>query len=129
MKYIFVICGLLLPIIFSSTSNAKWTKVVESVDGNEFYLDFERIRKHSGYIYIWRVDNYLKPDPDGTLSEKLYIEVDCKLFRSKYLSATFHSQPMGKGTPQDIAVTNLNEWQYPSPGSVLEIILEETCDR
>ena len=49
---------LILPIIFlslmmASVANAKWTKVVKSVDGDTFYVDLERIKKHSGKIYYW----------------------------------------------------------------------------
>jgi len=47
--------------VFSSTSFAEWTKVSENVS-TTFYVDFERIRKHGGYVYFLWLSDYLKPD-------------------------------------------------------------------
>ena len=69
----------------------------ESVSGNTFYVDFERIRKHGGYVYWWDLVDYLKPDKDGDLSYKSYNQGDCKLFRLRILSMSFHTEPMGGG--------------------------------
>lgn len=129
MKKLILIITLFISVMFSSTSFAKWTFIIEGVEGDKFYLDFDRMRKHSGNVFIWELHDYLKPDSDATLSEKIYSEVDCEKFRTKMLSSTFHSLPMGKGTPQDFETSNLNEWNYPSPGSVGEILLEEICSR
>ena len=38
--------------MFASRSYAEWTKVGEIPDGTTFYVDFERIRKHDGYVYF-----------------------------------------------------------------------------
>jgi hypothetical protein len=46
-----ILIALTFTVMFSSTSFSGWTKVTESVDGNTFYVDFERIRKHGGYVY------------------------------------------------------------------------------
>jgi len=42
-----------LTMMFASTSYAEWTEVSEGVDGDTYYVDFERIRKHGGYVYFW----------------------------------------------------------------------------
>jgi len=73
-------------VMFSSSSYAEWTKVNESVDGDTSYVDFERMRKHDGYVYWWELADYLKPTSTGTLSVKVYNQGDCKLFRYKILS-------------------------------------------
>jgi len=36
---------------------------------------FERIRKHGGYVYWWKLSDFLKPDKDRNLTGKLYIQV------------------------------------------------------
>ena len=115
-------------VMFSSPSYAEWTKVVEGASGNTAYVDFERIRKHDGYVYYWRLSDYLKPSPNGHLSVKTYKKGDCKLFRFKTLSWSFHKEPRGGGT----GVTDNNpekEWTYPIPNSVAEITLKQVCDR
>jgi hypothetical protein len=60
--------ALLFTLMFSSPSYAEWTKVTESKDGNTFYVDFERIRKHDGFVYFWDFIDRLKPSPKGILS-------------------------------------------------------------
>ena len=111
-----------------STSFAGWTKVGTNVDGDTFYVDFERIRKHNGYVYYWRLIDQLKPDEWGDLSGKVYSEGDCKLFRFKTLSYSFHKEPMGGGTG-DVQEPEKKGWKYPSPDSVNEIILKDVCSQ
>ena len=96
--------------------------------GNTFYVDFERIRKHDGYVYYWRMSDYLKPTINGHFSDKVYIQGDCKLFRLKYLSFSFHKEPMVGGTGDTPPIPKKHQsWKYPSPNSVNEIILESVC--
>ena len=72
MKKLFLILILLFSVMFSSLSYAEWTKVGVGGDGNTYYIDFERIKKHGGYVYWWDLNDLLKPDKDGyvTVSEK-----------------------------------------------------------
>ena len=128
MRKLHIITILFFLSTLPSLVHAEWKKVSENVSGTEFYLDYESIRKHSGYIYVWRLDNHLKPNKNGVLSEKLYSEIDCKRFRLKYLSGSFHSMPMGEGPALNITMSNLNEWIYFPPDSVGEDILEMVCN-
>ena len=50
MKIIFIIFVLLVTLIFSSTSNAKWTKVLELENGISFYIDFDNTKKDDSFI-------------------------------------------------------------------------------
>jgi hypothetical protein len=114
--------------MFSSSSYAGWIKVVDHLNGDTDYVDYERIRKHDGYVYFWYMNDYSKPKPNGWLSTKIYKQGDCNLFRFKSLSWSFHKQPMGGGT----GVTDNNpekEWTYPTPLHVDEFILKQVCNR
>lgn len=115
-------------LLVTSQVFAEWEKVDQNIDGTEFYLDFDTMRKHSGYIYIWSVDNYLKPN-DGIMSEKLYNEIDCKEFKVRYLTGSFHAQPMGEGPAANLKMTGLNEWESYAPGSSGEHILKVVCSK
>ena len=129
MKNLLIIFTLLFTsVFFSSPAYAKWTKVDENASGTTFYVDYERIRKHGGYVYFWLLGDYLKPSPQGDLSSKRYNQGDCKLFRFKSLSFSFHKEPMGGGTGETGNPKN-PEWDYPSPNSVNEILLKQVCDR
>ncbi len=100
-----------------STSFAGWEKVADSVSEYSFYVDFERIRKHDGYVYFWVLNNFLKPNEYKNLSSKVYNQGDCKLFRIKGMSFSYHNEPMGGGTGE-IGNTPLEKWFYPTPSSI-----------
>ena len=128
MKYLITIFTFVFTVMFSSKSFAEWTKVAkENTSGIIFYLDFERVRKHDGYVYWWVLSDYLKPDQFGDLSAKTYNEGDCKLFRLKTLSYSFHKEPMGGGTGIFQGPVKKG-WQYPAPMSANEIILKAVCN-
>ena len=113
--------------LLSTPVFGEWKWVDENVSGTTFYVDFERIRKHGGYVYWWDLVDYLKPDKDGDLSSKTYQQGDCKLFQLKYLSDSYYKEPMGGGTPSISSNTPDKEWNYPSPNSVDETLLKSVC--
>ena len=126
MKNLILIFTLLFStVFFISPSNAEWTKVDEGGE-NTFYVDFEIIRKHDGFVYWWELGDYLKPQM-GYLSAKSYNQGDCKLFRLKVLSYSWHKEPMGGGT--GITVNIPDNWRYPNPKSIDEYKLKSVCSR
>ena len=127
MKTLLTIFTLLFTLLFSSNSFADWTKVNESEIGNH-YVDFGKIRKQDGFVYFWTLFDLLKPDSDGDLSYKNYKQGDCKLFRFKSLSFSFHKEPMGGGTGRTINPKN-SKWGYPPPNSMDEGMLKKVCSR
>ena len=77
MKKLFLIFTLLFStLMFSTPSYAEWTKVGSNVEGDVFYVDFDRIRKHEGYVYFWELIDYLKPTKFGDLSNKNYLGIN-----------------------------------------------------
>ena len=51
MKTLSLIHTLTFTVMFPSPSFAEWKKVEENMGGDTFYVDFDRIRKHDGYVY------------------------------------------------------------------------------
>jgi len=129
MKSLTLILALTLSVMFSSTSFAGWTKVGTFPDGGTFYLDFESIRKHGGYVYYWDMVDNVTPNKWGTLSEKTYRQADCKVFRSKLLTAYYYTQPMAEGTPYVTGSPKGEKWHYAPPNSSNESILKKICSR
>ena len=126
-KLTLILTTLIFSLMFSpSTSFAEWKKVSESVVAT-YYVDFERIKKHDGYVYFWELIDYLKPDEFGDLSSKIYHQGDCKKFRYKRLSFSYHKGPMGGGEIGAIDNTPDKEWIYTPPDSPSEIILKSVC--
>ena len=127
-RLIILFTPVLLTIVFLSPSYAKWTEMGANVSGMTFFVDFERIRRHGGYVYWYDLIDLLKPDKDGDTSYKGYRQGDYKLFRYKYLNSSFHQKPMGRGT--GVSVTPKNpEWKYPNPNSVKEVVLKSVCSK
>lgn len=136
MKKLLLIFTLLFStLMFSTPSYGEWTKVSSTGNGADtFHVDFERIRKHDGYVYFWQLSDFLKPligqNNEVYLSSKNYKQVDCKLFRQKVLSASFHNEPMGKGSGYNAEIKGKHaNWKYPSPNSALEEVLQRVCSQ
>ena len=126
MKTLLTIFTLTFTLMFSSTSFAGWTKVGKNVKGS-IYVDFERIRKVDSYVFYWQLGDFLEP-AEGFLSVTIYRKLDCKLFRYKSLSYSFHKEPMGKKPSETVNPKN-PEWEYPPPKSGNQIILNAVCSR
>ena len=115
-------------LMFASPAYADWEKIGKNFEGDTFYVDFDRIRKNGGYVYFWELGDWLKLTSDGYSSFKSYVQGDCEIFRFKYLSTSFHKQPMGEGS-ENTDSTPDTEWTYPPPNSVDEFILKRVCRR
>lgn len=118
---------LLLAILSPNQVMAEWTKVSSNVTGNTFYLDFDRIKKHDGFVYWWQLTDLLKPTQSGTLSGQIYSQGDCGPFRYKNLSYILHKQPMGRDAGDRESSKN-PEWNYPDPDSVDGTLLKLVCE-
>ena len=130
MKKLLLIFTLLFsPLMFSTPSYGKWTKVASVDNGADiFYVDLERLRKHGGYVYWWTLSDFTIPTTHGDFSNKNYRQGDCKLFRYKNLSWSFHQEPMGGGTGIQIPPDDKG-WNYPPPNSADEVILKRVCSQ
>lgn len=132
MKKLTLIVTLLFStVMFSSTSFAGWTKVMTANHVSDtYYVDFERIRKHGGFVYFWSLSDFLKPLMEEYLSERTYYQGDCGRFRYIYLSMTLYRGPMGAGTTNSSEGTipkGIKGWRYPPPNSIEEAILKAVC--
>ena len=128
MKKITLIFTLLVStVMLSSPSYAEWTKL-GGPEGSGLYVDYERIRKHGGYVYFWQLIDVLTPVKSEILSSKSYTKGDCKLFRYSNLSHSFHIEPMGLGTG-DVREPAKKGWVYPPPNSIMETVLKSVCSR
>ena len=115
-------------LTISSNSFAEWTQLNKDMKGNTFYIDYDRIRKIDGYIYYWILTDYFK-NQNGKLSFKVYKQGDCKLFRFKFLTFSFHQEAMGRGNGNtEKPIKKLQGWHYPTPNSNNEIILRKVCN-
>ena len=128
-----LILTLILVTLSTPTCLGEWTEVTEGESGNAYYyVDFEKIREHGGYVYYWYLGDFPKSLMDSEiLSFENYTQGDCNLFRWKVLTGNSYSQSMGEGTVLHSSDEPDENWTYPSP--VLdpptgEDILNAVCD-
>ena len=127
MKKLLTLTVILYSLMFSTVSFGEWTEVGESVEGNTLYIDFERIRTHNDYRYVWTLDDNLKPTELGILSSKVYRQLDCKESKMKYLQYVFYKQPMGEGSGK--SVTGNGDWIYPRPYGTDALLIDGLCKK
>ena len=124
----FLVLTVLVSTVFSSSpSYAEWTEVGTHVDGHKYYVDFETIKKNGGYIYYWRLRDYIKPDKWGDFSSKVFQQVDCKLSKYIVLGDSYHTGPMGGGETSTSSNDPDTEWSNIVPGSIGELVQKSVC--
>ena len=79
----------------------KWGSALRGGDSNQYYVDFDGIRKWNGKVYYWVLVDYLIPNHLGFFSHKLYNESDCNTsyIQSRSLTVLHYRTPMAEGTP------------------------------
>ena len=107
-----------------------WTEFGKNMLGDAtIYVDLDTIKKGGGYVYYWELRDYLKPFPNGNISVKTYIEVDCGIPRKERgLSNLFYRESMGKGSTSATNTPEAPGWRHPILDSVAKEILEEVCN-
>ena len=120
--------ALLFSILISFNTYGEFVEVASAADDSfTVYIDIATIKENKGYVYYWTLRDLLVPNAYGTMSAKLYFQVDCGIFKEKVLSYNYFKQPMGQGdveidTPSD------PKWMYPTSTSVDGIVLDYACD-
>ena len=101
-------------------------KVGQSNDGNIFYFDIEKVKKHGEYIYIEYLADLLKPDIDGYLSYKSYMEIDCNLFRYNTLRVSLYKESMAE--KEGYTINNSDaEWKKSPPMTPIRLAIVSAC--
>ncbi len=130
MKNIFLKLTIVYLIIFLSFSaKADWTKVTVGSNGHVFYVDKNKITENDGYVYFWELIDYLNVNEHGDLSAKIYIEGDCKNFKFKWVSLSYHKDAMGRDNTKVKKPSKVvSGWQTPEINSTSKKILKYVCD-
>lgn len=108
---------------------AEWKFIgVEEDSRNQFFLDFETLRKEGNLRWVWQVVNIKSENQYGWVSIRAKMEYDCKNETSKTISATAFSQEFARG--KDLHQSNEMEAKtYIAPNTVASTLLKEVCKR
>ena len=118
---------LLFSMLISFNSYGEWTRYGENSDNDTMYIDYSKIKENNGFVYFWEMIDNLVPSSTGRMSNKAYIQSNCKTTQSKYLTYIFYNQSMGEGEGDPYTPTE-TEWFYPPPESIIYGIIESVCD-
>ena len=111
--------------MISFNSYGEWTELFENEDGDVYYVDFNSIKKHDGYVYWWDLVDYIEPY-NGFMSITSFLQGDCEIGRFKELSSTSYTELMGYGEYESYDPPN-PEWLYSAPDTIGGILLEMSC--
>ena len=117
---------LLFSLLISFNSYGEWTEMVTNNSGQTYYLDKDLIKEYDGDVYFWMLTDYPKPY-DGYMSDKVYMQLNCGVFRWRPLSGTLYKKPMGMGEKKEYPPPP-EEWHYPSTESTAYYLLGQVCD-
>jgi len=93
MKYL-----LALLMLFASPAWAGWEYVDTEIESrNQYFLDFETLRKDGNTRKIWQLINLPKADEFGWHSLRVRVEFDCKNEARQTLSFTAFSEQFANG--------------------------------
>jgi hypothetical protein len=102
-----------LLMLAATSAWAEWAKVTETTDA-VFYVDPASISKSGNLRQVWVIQDYTKPEPNGTRSRRLSFEIDCAAERLRSVSATEHSEPMASGSILN-SRNGESDWIYVAP--------------
>ena len=125
MKKITLLLVIIFTFLFSNTSWGEWSYVEEDVQSKTYY-DKDRVRKSGKYLYFWILYDFIKITEYGDSSQTVYTELDCSIFRFKWLKFQSYKKSMGEGESTDF--TPKDEWIYPKPNSSIEFLYNKVCE-
>ena len=116
--------ALIFSLLFVTPAWAEWRLIGNNMVGNEYYLDFDKIRASKGYVYYWSLINFLEPR-QGAMSSKQYYKGDCDALGNQMLQVTPYFQPMGVEKVDSFSVDP--EWYYLDPDGIGASVLRAAC--
>ena len=117
---------LLFSILISFNSYGEWTFHAESSSGEKYYIDSETIRKDSGYVYFWELQEKKIRNNSGNKGLAAYYQGDCGIFRLKRWTIISYSKSMGTGVSEEFNYEP--DWLSAPPGSIRESSLNLVCN-
>ena len=111
----------------SFPSYAEWKYLIKTSKGDFHYIDFDSLKREGDYIYFWSLRDYAKMNKWGDLSSKKYLKVDCKNYKFKFLSDSYHNRQMGEGISVEVSNKPDKDWNNTNSNSVMGFVFQNVC--
>ena len=121
---------MLLLAAMSTGAMAEWVPVGGGGDLDGF-ADPSTRRKNGNNVNMWALSNFKVPQKVGSAKYRSYKELeeyDCAGMRTRNLSITLYSEPMGKGNVVFTSDSPEN-WIHVTPDTVGEVFWEVACGK
>ena len=125
----FKFCLFAFVLFIFEPARADWTKVAESENKLEIYLDLETIRKDGNSHKVWQLTNY--PTPQVVIEQELRsirarYEYDCKNNKRRALTATAFTDLFAGG--KSIGTEDVvGDWKDIPPDTVVWTAMKRVC--
>ena len=125
----FKFCLLAFVMMIASPAWANWTKVAESENKLEIYIDLRTVHKDGNNRKVWQLTNYPTPqfaNGQELLSIRARYEFDCKHDKRRSLTATAFTELFAGGKSvgtEDV----IGDWKDIPPDSVVWDTMKRVC--
>ena len=111
-----------------NTVHAEWKKIGKNVNGDTYYLDFERVEKDTNnYVIYYMLADYKSPLMGDFLSVETTIAGDCAIGKQLDLFYKYYVQPMGREDGVETPSPLETKWVSPPPNSVSDVLFKKIC--
>ena len=129
-KRILFIIGLLV-LGAESPASAEWVKAAKDVNGTEYYVDPDTIRRKGGFVKQWELGDYTTAIRIGNVSAwsaKSQLEYDCEEEAFRILTTIYFSGNMGWGKVL-YTEEEAGKSKPVTPESVIQIKWNRVCNK
>lgn len=109
-----------------NVSSQTWIQVSESNEA-VIYINPRSIKKWGNMARVWEVQDLKTRLPQGVISFRAYIEIDCLQERRRILELSAFNQNMAKGLPE-VVIDSPDKWSFVSPNSPNRDVFDAVCE-
>jgi len=112
----------------NEAKSEEWVEVSKAAnDSMTMYVDVDSVRFGGGYLYVWRLTDYLEPNQWGTMSMKVYTKFNCSSNTYQSMHFVAYSEDMAKGEADTLEYEPL-DWESPGSGTMMEQVVNYVCN-
>ena len=122
-------CLLAFVMLIAPPAWADWEFVSKGESGNEFFIDYQTIRKDGNRIKVWQLTNFATPLRPKGLEIYSFLsryEIDCKQEQTRVLTIRAYPRPNANGTLV-LAEDVVGNWYDIAPKTVEWEINHSVC--
>lgn len=106
----------LLLMVCGAAQAQEWIELTRTSNATVMVQTGGATRAPSGKPAVWVYLDYARPEPNGAMSTRAFIEADCAGMQTRMLAVTDHSLHRGGGSV--VATSRPKDWEPVAPSTV-----------